>query len=287
MARLLRKPRRGLTLFQLLVVLALLALLFALLLPAVFKVRMAAARTKSANNLKQICLATINCADTNNGRLPPAAGDYPGRGNVPNNGFGPLFFHILPYLEQDNLYKNSLGAIDNTPRYLVWHNKTCGQHIPTYEDPEDPSQPPGELFHGWLATGSYATNFLVFGKVDPNYDPVDLQGESRFPASITDGTSNTIFFGQRYRKCGSDANAWGYWAAYSWLPTFAYASKARFQVQPTQENCDPRRAQSPHTGGFPAGMGDGSVRNLTPQISDQTWWHACTPNGGEVLGPDF
>src|SRR5262245_18656344 len=121
MARLSRNPRRGLTLFQLLVLLALLALLFALLLPAVFKVRMAASRAKSENNLKQIGLATINSADVNNGRLPPAAGDYPAQGNAPNNGFGPLFFHILPYLEQDNLYKNSLGAIDNTPRYLVWH----------------------------------------------------------------------------------------------------------------------------------------------------------------------
>src|SRR5437899_8079031 len=93
--------RRGFTLFQLLVLLALLALLFALLLPAVAKVRQAAARTQCANNLKQLGLATINCADTHRGKLPPLSGAYPDEA-----AFGTLHFHILPFIEQDQLYKS-------------------------------------------------------------------------------------------------------------------------------------------------------------------------------------
>jgi prepilin-type processing-associated H-X9-DG protein len=47
------------------------------------------------------------------------------------------------------------------------------------------------------------------------------------------------------------------------------------------------RATSPHTGGINAGMGDGSVRFVAQGISGNTWYWACTPQGGEVLGPDW
>src|SRR5437870_953929 len=96
------RPRRGFTLFQLLVLLALLAMLFALLLPAVAKVRQAAARAQCSNNLKQLGLATINCADTYASKLPPMVGDYPN-----DAAFGTLHFHILAYIEQDQLYKSA------------------------------------------------------------------------------------------------------------------------------------------------------------------------------------
>src|SRR5438094_65831 len=92
--RRLMKKRAGFTLFELLVVLALLALLFALLLPAVQKVRQAAGRTQSANNLKQYALACHNYHDTF-GSFPPG---------VDGNGFS-AFAHLLPFVEQDNVYK--------------------------------------------------------------------------------------------------------------------------------------------------------------------------------------
>src|SRR5262249_23536212 len=92
---------RGFTLIELLVVIAIIATLIGLLRPAVQKVREAAARMKCSNNLKQISLATINCADTFNGNLPPHMGTYPGRSdrNTDGIGYGSFFFHILPYIE--------------------------------------------------------------------------------------------------------------------------------------------------------------------------------------------
>jgi hypothetical protein len=68
------------------------------------KVREAAARSQCQNNLKQLGLATVNMADTNQGRLPGSIGLYPNPYQAPNNGDGGIFFFLLPYIEQQNLY---------------------------------------------------------------------------------------------------------------------------------------------------------------------------------------
>jgi prepilin-type N-terminal cleavage/methylation domain-containing protein len=189
---------RGFTLIELLVVIAIIAILIALLVPAVQKVREAAARAQCQNNLKQITLGTINCADTYHGLLPPAIGTYPSRRVSPNNGQGGCFFHILPFVEQAPLYKSSLGTDgrnNNYATYTAWNvqNSTV---VPIYICPSDPS---GTM--GWAnAKTSYAYNGNVIGV---SYDWGWGQGSYRYPAQIQDGTSSTIFFTEKEVTLGA------------------------------------------------------------------------------------
>jgi hypothetical protein len=269
------KNRAGFTLVELLVLLALGAFLLGMLLPAVARVRGAAARAQCQNNLKQINLATIHCADTYRGRMPPLAGAYPD-----NNSFGTVFFHILPYLEQNALY---LETRTRQGGYSVWQGHVFRRPVVVYTCPADRSRPDKGVYQDWLATANYAANFLVFGDVRTR----TLQGRTRFPASFTDGTSNTIMFAERYQVCRDQPCAWGYPGTYYWAPMFAFYSQGKFQIHPTAAECDPARAQGVHAAGLPVGMGDGSVRILTQKVSPQTWWYACTPSGGEPLGEDW
>src|SRR5262249_23044790 len=101
--------RRAVTLIELLVVIAIIAVLIGLLLPAVQKVREAANRISCANNLRQLGLA-CQCYDSNHGHLPPGY-----LGPIPNERvYGAdvdriqhvgLLVYLLPYVEQDNLYR--------------------------------------------------------------------------------------------------------------------------------------------------------------------------------------
>src|SRR5260370_34983949 len=146
--------RHAFTLIELLVVIAIIGILIGLLLPAVQKIREAAARIQCANNLKQMVLATMNCADTNQGVLPPGLGLYPNRVGSARNGEGGLYMHILPYIEQDNLYnltydgllkppggKPGAGSDDRNlsqdwvpylPSYTQWNSGPQNAHVKTY-----------------------------------------------------------------------------------------------------------------------------------------------------------
>ncbi len=248
--------RPGFTLTELLVVIAIIAILIALLLPAVQKVREAAARIQCANNLKQIALAAHNCNDTVGG-LPPALGWFPGTAPASNAGWGGAFFHLLPYIEQDNLYKSAattgpdpLG--ENPGANLPYYSGAAGVGTPsfvgartikTFLCPSDPTVPGGTYTdvidnYQW-APGCYAGNFVVFA-VLPNpvqFDTVtNWQGASSIPASFPDGASSTILFAERYAVCVSNplglprANLWDFWlypanlyggAGHAYFPYFA------------------------------------------------------------------
>jgi type II secretory pathway pseudopilin PulG len=270
------RSRRGFTLFQLLLLLAILAILLGLLLPAVVKVRMAAMRMQGANNLRQLSLAFQNCADTHQGSMAPTIGSYPLAKDAPFNGEGTLHFHLLPYLEQQNHYNSSLDKTAKGPRYRVGYEGTAARIVKVFLAPNDPSAPPDNLYDGWLALCNYPANCLVFG-----------QGGNRFPASITDGTSNTIFFAERFQMCNGQPHAWGYDDWYYWAPMFAYYSTERFQILPPLKDCDPERAQGLSPDGISVALGDGSVKFLTPKLSDLTWLLACQPQDGFPLGADW
>jgi len=118
-----------------------------------------------------------------------------------------------------------------------------------------------------------------------------------YPASLTDGTSNTIFYTEKLAQCNSGTYYDNYWP--DWGPIInspdnpggggITGAASIFQSQPkgNPANCDGYRASSPHTAGINAALGDGSVRFISTGVSGATWWTAMTPNNGDILGPDW
>lgn len=107
MNRLFSLPRRGFTLIELLVVIAIIAILIALLVPAVQKVRFAAARTQSTNNLKQLALAAQGYHDVC--KFLPFNGTTVARAS--DNTSGSWAYQVLPFVEQQTVYDTQNGAL--------------------------------------------------------------------------------------------------------------------------------------------------------------------------------
>src|SRR5437867_3258521 len=134
---LLSKGRHGFTLIELLVVIAIIAILIGLLVPAVQKVREAANRAQCANNLKQLGLAVHNFQTTSRGKMPYSW--YPnGQNGTWTMAGGSVFYALLPYLEQDNLYRGQPGNtaqqnIANTASTVV-STFVCAADVPAWAD---------------------------------------------------------------------------------------------------------------------------------------------------------
>jgi len=287
---------RGFTLIELLVVIAIIAILIGLLVPAVQKVREAAARTQCTNNLRQIGIGTHNMNDTYK-YLPNAEwSNYTNGATYPDGSgsqiWGTYFFYLLPFVEQEPLYKTRLN------NHLDWTQTIPGtgtamgtQLIKIYSCPSDPTTGSNGIpLNGWGGVGNYGSNWLVFGGWgSPNPE---------IPRSFQDGTSNTIMFAERYGWCAnSGAQRWEFW--YDWgggnCPEFmkdCQGTGCGFQTQPISSTgangtCRTDLAQTPHTGGMQVCMGDASVRAVNPAVSASTFFYVCTPMAGDQPGNDW
>ncbi|HEV3203013.1 MAG TPA: DUF1559 domain-containing protein [Gemmataceae bacterium] len=227
--------RGGFTLVELLVVIAIIAILIGLLLPAVQKIREAAARVQCQNNLHQMGIACHNLNDTY-GRLPPAAtfNGLSARPSKPSDCFygawGNPFFMMLPFIEADNLYKQSVvtAPFQHLNVSYLYNtgspNATPRQKIKIFVCPSDPSQTPDTLntnpsvgIHDPFSMSSYAFNFQVFAHfnrlswVPPTGQYVDYPdgylGDARIPGTFLDGTSNTLLFAEKYARCLTSSKA--------------------------------------------------------------------------------
>jgi hypothetical protein len=117
--------------------------------------------------------------------------------------------------------------------------------------------------------------------------PASWQASASLAASFPDGASNTILFAEKYARCGDGGSLWGHTTTDLWQPVFAAWSKAPFQARPRSDECDPRLASTPFSGGIQVALADASVRTIAPTVPPATWWATCTPDGGEALGNDW
>ena len=299
------RSRPGYGLFQLIVVIALVALLLGMMLPAVFKVRLAAARMQSANNLKQLALATLNFEATY--AIFPSG--------VDDKQFSAMF-HMLPYIEQDNLYKAVDKTVDSDDKVNAMVRST---RVKTFESPLDPRNENGP---------AGGTNYFTMAgskmSLKDNTGVFYLDSKVRI-VSITDGTSNTVAFVEMLRGDGGKkaesvqrqhvrlkagdlanlkdtdgvkdfednknvaANRGSAWIDGRFLQATTNATRGMLDKRPDVDcGGEGGLAGVRMVGdGTLVGLCDGSVRPISPRLSFVTWQNACHASDGNVLGADW
>ena len=315
--------RSAFTLIELLVVIAIIAILIGLLVPAVQKVREAAARMQCANNLHQIALAAHNHHDvyqrfpsgvnlpisTASGAIFPTnalvTSGKVGQPPVPNE-FISWPEAILPYVEQDNLQKK----LDLTQREFANCNgptSTGAQVVKIFICPTDPlpsnvSTYPNANGPYYFGTNSYGAN----GGTKSYYVDTTMTTDGVFYfnsqvriVDITDGSSNTLLFGERYHQdpaytAITTLGGWA-WANFNAPEDYIFSAwvPINFILPPGTKTGAPNFPEddricafgSGHPGGANFALADGSVRFLTLTAnSDLTLLRAlATRAGGEPV----
>jgi len=249
-----RSARHGFTLIELLVVIAIIAVLIALLLPAVQAAREAARRAQCINNLKQIALAAVNY-ESGNGSYPMGWNGYAPANSYPgllacqsNNPIGhSSFVYILPYIEGGSAYNAwNLVRVYNS----VSNNTASSTKLASYVCPSDTPSAPDPTGDFPCAQGSYAgcegdqmqviwnwANTTVPDPTGQYYSSCNEgPGDGIFAPSwvtkisqVTDGTSNTLFYGEMSRFINEPGgsnfqfnNAAGFWVGPPWSQTNTY-----------------------------------------------------------------
>lgn len=308
----LSRCRAAITLVELLVTIAIVAILIALLIPAVQKIRAGAAQVECSNRLKQLGLAS-HCTHDVHKRMPPAFGFFP-QANISSggNGLGTVFFHLLPYVEQKGLHEQArYQKAGRPPQDFLYYmaNHLYQTPVPAYVCPADPTvgggagKPPASAGGAassarGFAPSSYSANYLVFGNVGLHYANRNAEGKPRLPASFPDGTSQTVLFAEKYASTWISAGANGghayqggcYWAYFQSDcndPLLAYYDPRKsgtttdasavgpfggFQVQPNPDGGCNPCLPATAHAAMNVCLADGSVHALSASIGSAVWW---------------
>ncbi len=318
------RMRRGFTLVELLVVIGIIAILVGLLLPAVQKVREAAGRAQCLNNLKQIALAAHHYHD-DHARFPTGVHIATLVGSRPTGGTN-LWVGLLPYIEQDNLSRQ-WDCCDNRNNVAGGTNATQAQVVKLLLCPSDLlPQPVVQLdatlaspwSYGFYGMSSYGGNAgkRSFPTGNPPLYPEMTRDGIFFMDScirltdVSDGTSNTFLFGERYHRdpqfdlqqplvypgAGSleQVGRWGCVAGLGCMGNVTLSTPVPidYQVPPGGDVSTLRDRMcafgSGHSGGANFAFADGSGRFLRDSMSLPTLQALSTRAGGEVIsGDDF